>query len=114
MEHDMIFLCGDLNYRIDGSKGDIEALVAAGDWAALQSRDQLLQQQQMRPDVFQPFREAPLLFAPTYKYDAGSLVYDTSSKARAPAWCDRVLFSCASPGLQLECMEYGRCDVLHR
>jgi hypothetical protein len=67
-----------------------------------------------RPDVFQRFREAPLLFAPTYKYDPGTLVYDTSSKARAPAWCDRVLFSSASSGLRLQCAEYGRCDVLHR
>ena len=114
MEHDIIFLLGDLNYRIEGSKADVEALVAGGDWAALQSRDQLLQQRPLRPDVFQAFREAPLLFAPTYKYDQGTLTYDTSSKARAPAWCDRVLFSCASPGLRLECSEYGRCDVLYR
>ena len=75
---------------------------------------QLLQQMPLRPDVFQHFREAPLLFAPSYKYDPGTLVYDTSSKARAPAWCDRVLFACASPGLQLQCAEYGRCDVLFR
>lgn len=69
---------------------------------------------QLRPDVFQHFREAPLLFAPSYKYDPGTLVYDTSSKARAPAWCDRVLFACASPGLRLQCAEYGRYDVLWR
>ncbi len=48
------------------------------------------------------------------RYDPGTLVYDTSSKARAPAWCDRVLFACASPGLRLQCAEYGRCDVLFR
>jgi hypothetical protein len=130
MAHDITFVLGDLNYRLEGDKVDIQALVAASDWASLQSRDQvstckaqltisshtlqLLQQMPMRPDVFQHFREAPLLFAPTYKYDAGTLVYDTSSKARAPAWCDRVLFACSSPGLQLQCLEYGRCDVLYR
>lgn len=75
---------------------------------------QLLQQMPMRPDVFQHFREAPLLFAPTYKYDPLTLVYDTGSKARAPAWCDRVLFACSSPGLHLQCMEYGRSDILYR
>jgi hypothetical protein len=68
----------------------------------------------LRPDVFRHFREAPLLFAPSYKYDPGTLVYDTSSKARAPAWCDRVLFACTSSGLHLQCAEYGRCDVLFR
>jgi hypothetical protein len=132
MGHDITFLLGDLNYRIEGGKVDIQAMVAARDWAALQSRDQvtrtrtrcaaaspsralqLLQQMSLRPDVFQHFREAPLLFAPSYKYDPGTLVYDTSSKARAPAWCDRVLFACASPGLRLQCAEYSRLDVLWR
>lgn len=130
MQHDIVFLMGDLNYRIEGGKAEIQALVAAADWAALQSRDQvrnvrpcccvpphalqLLLQMPMRPDVFQHFREAPLLFAPTYKYDAGTLVYDTSSKARSPAWCDRVLFACSSSGLHLQSVEYGRCDVLYR
>jgi hypothetical protein len=41
MAHDIIFLLGDLNYRLVGDKADIEALVAAGDWVALQSRDQV-------------------------------------------------------------------------
>ncbi len=41
MAHDMTFLLGDLNYRIEGGKADIQAMVAAGDWAALQCRDQV-------------------------------------------------------------------------
>ena len=42
--------------------------------------------------VFQGFSEGLLDFAPTFKYDLFSDDYDTSEKARVPAWCDRVLW----------------------
>jgi len=38
------------------------------------------------------FREAPLYFDPTYKYNFNSNDYDTSSKMRTPGWCDRIFF----------------------
>lgn len=41
--------------------------------------------------TFPYYSEARITFLPTYKYDIGTDVYDTSEKARIPAWCDRVL-----------------------
>ena len=41
--------------------------------------------------AFPFYSEARITFLPTYKYDIGTDTYDTSEKARIPAWCDRVL-----------------------
>lgn len=32
------------------------------------------------------FREAPITFLPTYKFDLGTHNYDTSKKQRVPSW----------------------------
>jgi hypothetical protein len=37
-------------------------------------------------DAFGGYEEGPLLFRPTYRYDLGTDVYDTSEKMRIPAW----------------------------
>lgn len=42
--------------------------------------------------AFEVFMESPIKFAPTYKYDKNSQNYDSSEKAREPAYCDRVLW----------------------
>ena len=36
--------------------------------------------------AFVGYEEGPLLFRPTYRYDAGTDMYDTSEKMRTPAW----------------------------
>lgn len=63
---------------------------------ALQAHDQLLLARRAGA-AFEGFTEAPLRFAPTYKYDIGSDVFDTSEKRRPPAWCDRVLWKANVP-----------------
>ncbi|KAF9353260.1 hypothetical protein BGX34_011707 [Mortierella sp. NVP85] len=93
MDHEVCFLSGDLNYRIDVKFSEAVSRVQAQDWSYLHQYDQLLVQKQKNPQfVLRAFNESELRFAPTYKYDPGTDTYDTSSKHRTPAWCDRILW----------------------
>jgi hypothetical protein len=55
------------------------------------------------------FKESPLIFDPTYKYNENSNDYDTSAKNRTPAWCDRILFDDADQNLTQ--IYYGRAEI---
>ena len=90
----MVFWCGDLNYRIDGNRPVIMKLLRKNAEAALRNNDQL-RNQRGKGLVFEGFREGKITFKPTYKYDPGTDDYDTSKKARIPAWTDRVLYRTA-------------------
>ncbi|GAA6016682.1 hypothetical protein JCM10207_000146 [Rhodosporidiobolus poonsookiae] len=82
---------GDLNYRIDLPRKDVERMVEAKEWELLQRFDQLRIQRQHHL-AFADFEEAPIAFPPTFKFDVGTQVYDTSEKQRVPSWTDRVLW----------------------
>lgn len=51
----------------------------------------MLKNRASRPLTAQ-FKEGPLNFKPTFKYDDDCDVYDTSKKLRVPSWTDRILF----------------------
>lgn len=94
LDHELVILNGDLNYRIDTmSRDTVVMAVKQNNLSKLLERDQLLVARRRKPDFkLRIFEEMPIAFAPTYKYDVGTDNYDTSEKKRAPAWCDRLLF----------------------
>ena len=55
--------------------------------------DQLHRLMKSKKALYEGWREAPIAFLPTYKYDVGTVgLFDSSEKKRAPSWCDRVLY----------------------
>ena len=60
---------------------------------SLLAHDQLHAQMRERKAFHNGWREGPIDFLPTYKYDVGSVgMFDSSEKRRGPSWCDRILF----------------------
>ncbi|KAL6863472.1 hypothetical protein ACO1O0_003727 [Amphichorda felina] len=60
---------------------------------SLLPHDQLRSVMKDRKAFHDGWREGPITFLPTYKYDVGSVGhFDSSEKQRAPSWCDRILY----------------------
>ncbi|KAG9024319.1 hypothetical protein FRB95_011653 [Tulasnella sp. JGI-2019a] len=111
LDHEFVFLNGDLNYRIDQRRDAVISAIRANDLSYLLGHDQLLKEMKNnRSFRLRTFREAPITFAPTYKYDRRSNDYDTSEKRRIPAWCDRILYRCRDP-TRVEALHYQRYEV---
>lgn len=110
MDHEVCILNGDLNYRIDSiPRHVIINAIQQNNLGKLLERDQLLASRRKNPGFrLRSFIEAPITFAPTYKYDVGTDEYDSSEKKRSPAWCDRVLHRGAGRVKQLN---YRRHEV---
>ncbi|KAF9224616.1 DNase I-like protein [Gyrodon lividus] len=105
LDHEIVFLNGDLNYRIDQRRDAVVSAIEVGDFESLQTHDQLLKEMRFnRGFRLRAFAEGALEFAPTYKYDRRTRTYDTSEKRRVPAWCDRVLW---------RTRDVGRVALLH-
>jgi phosphatidylinositol-bisphosphatase len=89
--HDYLFWFGDLNYRIDYEINEVKRLVKEKDYRTLMEYDQLTVEK-FAGRVFWGFKEGQIHFAPTYKYDPGTLTFDTSEKERTPSYTDRILY----------------------
>ncbi|KAG6215030.1 hypothetical protein E4U50_008012 [Claviceps purpurea] len=89
-DHDAILWMGDFNYRIGLGLETAKALVNKRDLASLYENDQL-NLQMVAGLAFPFYSEARIGFMPTYKFDVGTDNYDSSEKARIPAWTDRIL-----------------------
>lgn len=90
-DSDLVVWLGDLNYRIQDHRSLVDALINQNLFKSLWHKDQLSREIE-RGHVFKGFREGPLSFRPTYKYDVGTDNYDTSPKERVPSWTDRILY----------------------
>ncbi|KAK4240041.1 SacI homology domain-containing protein [Achaetomium macrosporum] len=89
-DHDSVIWFGDFNYRIGLGLEAAKELVKRRDLERLFENDQL-NLQMMAGLAFRFYSEARITFMPTYKYDIGTDDYDSSEKARIPAWTDRIL-----------------------
>lgn len=89
-DHDHILWFGDLNYRISLQNDHCRSLVESGAFDELLSVEQL-NQEMTQKGAFFGFKEGPIKFYPTYKFDKGTSNYDSSEKQRVPSWTDRVL-----------------------
>ncbi|KAK2763206.1 hypothetical protein FQN54_009842 [Arachnomyces sp. PD_36] len=110
LDHEICIINGDLNYRIDSiPRNTVIEAVKARNLPKLLDRDQLLASRRKNPGFrLRSFIEAPITFAPTYKYNVGTDEYDTSEKRRAPAWCDRILYRGVG---RIKQLEYRRHEI---
>lgn len=103
-ESSHLIWAGDLNYRIPLDSSTVRHLSRLGLYDELLQHDQLNLVRCDESSVWAQFEEAPINFAPTFKYDRGTVEFDSSEKERIPAWCDRILFQRDD---QLECLDYS-------
>ncbi|CDW85515.1 endonuclease exonuclease phosphatase family protein [Stylonychia lemnae] len=97
--HNMVFIFGDLNYRICLPNDQVRGAIQNKDYPKLKEADELLQAfkqyqntKELQFQFYRDYDEGEIDFQPTYKYDKKSQKYDTSKKQRVPSWCDRILW----------------------
>lgn len=112
-DYDVTVWMGDLNYRIDLSNEEVRSKAAKLELFELYSNDQLKKAIECF-QAFDSFDEAAISFPPTFKYDPGTDTYDTSSKNRIPAWCDRILWHGDESVGPLAYRSYGFRNSDHR
>lgn len=87
--YDVCFWCGDLNFRLEQSRAEIIRDIEDG--VSVLETDQL-GWLMSRGTILRGFKEHPITFRPTYKYDPGTDNFDTSTKQRIPSYTDRIVF----------------------
>jgi len=90
-EHDVAFIFGDLNFRIDLDNNQCRQLIKTQRHEILRRFDQFHIEKQLNPNIAN-IEEGELDFDPTYKFEINSNNYDTSKKQRVPSWCDRIFW----------------------
>ena len=106
-DHDLQFIFGDLNFRIDLEFNTCKQMISGGSLNYLASYDQLNKAKTVSTSLIE-LDEGPLKFDPTYKYVVGTSEYD-SKKKRVPSWCDRILFKKSN---KIEVVDYNKVDYV--
>mmetsp|Transcript_3009 Transcript_3009/g.4069 ORF Transcript_3009/g.4069 Transcript_3009/m.4069 type:complete len:469 (+) Transcript_3009:16-1422(+) len=109
LSHDVVFLFGDYNYRIEKVPGaKVVEMVNSDQYTRLinPTHDQLLKERS-RKRILSGFQEGEINFRPTFKYIPGTNDYLTKKgkKERIPSWCDRILWK-TSKTVEMEQLSY--------
>lgn len=89
-----VIFCGDLNYRIDMQKKDylentkhMKNTDVVMHYSKMLDDDQLVNQEILKQQFLPFYKEAPIVFPPTYKLAVDSPRYN---ETRIPGWTDRI------------------------
>jgi len=88
---DTVIWMGDLNYRTKTTRRVADTLLRKNDPNSLLLTDELIEEM-VCGRSFQGYNEGQITFRPTYKFDVGTDLFDTSEKRRIPSWTDRILY----------------------
>ncbi|XP_014276357.1 inositol polyphosphate 5-phosphatase E [Halyomorpha halys] len=108
---DYVIWSGDLNFRLSRPRSEVMEWISSRSFPLLQPAqltpgDQLTQSI-LNGCALRGFEEGPLTFPPSYKYDPGTQIYDTSSKQRTPSYTDRILYKSRRKDEGIECLAYS-------
>lgn len=106
-----MFHFGDLNFRVDLARSEVQRLIHKRQYSLLYRYDQL-ESLRTSGSLFDDFEEGEIKFAPTYKFDKGTDQYDTSEKQRVPSWTDRILWADKSDAGVVTQQAYESVEVL--
>lgn len=107
---DQVFWFGDFNFRLSKNRVEVENIInrtVGSEMEALLEHDQLSKEIK-DGSIFKGFQEAPIHFLPTYKFDIGCDIYDTTSKQRTPSYTDRILFRSRQAD-DIQAIKYSSC-----
>ncbi|KAG5509300.1 hypothetical protein GH5_06388 [Leishmania sp. Ghana 2012 LV757] len=89
-DHDIIIVAGDLNYRLKLPYETAVRLANAGQFSELLQYDQLTSEMKNPHTPWLNFISFTPTHVPTYRFDVGTDLYDTSEKRRVPSYTDRI------------------------
>ena len=75
-DSDYLIWLGDFNYRLNIENEEVRKCIQSNRYNDLLEYDQLIQEMKSW-NVFNHFKEGPIHFMPTYKYDNGTSNYDS-------------------------------------